>query len=183
MNKNQKKKRKAKIDYSIFLAFIVFAIISKFTSFNLGIKIWDNFLIFAKDMVLILPPSFALIGLFDAWAKRSSIEKHFGSTSNPFRFVWSILLAMTTVGGTFVAFPLANSLYHKGAKYSSILTYVTASSLFMIPMSIMEATLLGVKFTAIRLLSSLPFIIIGSILMERYLVKTNYELPLVEKEQ
>jgi uncharacterized membrane protein YraQ (UPF0718 family) len=182
MKKNEKQKNKAKRDYLLFLAFLIFAAISYFTSFNLGIRIWDNFLIFAKDMVLILPPSFALIGLFDAWAKRESIEKHFGSTSSSFRFVWSILLSMTTVGGTFVAFPLANSLYHKGARYSSILTYVTAASLFMIPMSIMEAAMLGIKFTSIRLLSSLPFILIGSILLEKYLVSINYVLPVVDKE-
>lgn len=182
MKKSLDKKTKRKIDYGIFFVFIIFSFISKLSSFDLGITIWDNFLIFAKDMVLILPPSFALIGLFDAWAKRESIEKHLGKTSGPFRFIWSTLLAMTTVGGTFVAFPLANTLYHKGARYSSILTYVTASSLFMIPMSIMEATMLGVKFTAIRLLSSLPFIIIGAILLEKHLVKTQYELPIVEKE-
>ncbi|MCK9443183.1 MAG: permease [Tissierellaceae bacterium] len=179
--KKMEKKRKAKRDYLIFLGFLAISLISKLSSFDLGIRMWDNFLIFAKDMVLILPPSFALIGLFDAWAKRESIEKHFGKTSSPLRFVWSVLLAMTTVGGTFVSFPLANALYHKGAKYSSIMTYVTASSLFMIPMSIMEASMLGIKFTAIRLLASLPFIIIISLLLEKHLESTNYVLPLMEK--
>jgi len=90
-------------------------------------------------------------------------------------------LASTTVGGTFVAFPLANSLYHKGAKYSSILSYVTAASLFMIPMTIMEAGMLGLKFTAIRLLSSLPLIFLGAVYLGRYLEKTGYELPDLEE--
>jgi uncharacterized membrane protein YraQ (UPF0718 family) len=85
------------------------------------------------------------------------------------------------VGGTFVAFPLANSLYHKGAKFSSIFTYVTAASLFMIPMTIMEAGMLGIQFTLIRLVSSIPFIVLGSVLLERYFERINYKLPTIEK--
>lgn len=175
--------KKINKDYLYFAVFILFSLISKIINLDLGVRIWDNFLVFAKDMILILPPAFILIGLFDVWAKRESVEKHFGNNNNPFRFIWSILLASTTVGGTFVAFPLANSMYHKGAKYSSIITYITSASLFMIPMSIMEASMLGLKFTLIRLIGSLPFIIGGSILLEKYLEKINYVLPLINDEK
>lgn len=174
MNKNIR-------NYIIFGAFILFSLVSWLFNFEFGISVWDNFLVFAIDMVIILPPAFILIGLFDVWAKKESIEKHFGQTNNPLRFVYSILLASTTVGGTFVAFPLANSLYHKGAKFSSIFTYVTAASLFMIPMTIMEAGMLGIRFTLIRLLSSIPFIIIGSVLLERYFERTAYKLPTLDE--
>lgn len=170
-----------KIDrnYIYFGVFLMLAFVSFLSKFDLGIRVWNNFLVFAKDMVLILPPAFVLIGLFDVWAKRESVEKHFGDNNNPLRFLWSVLLASTTVGGTFVAFPLANSMYHKGAKYSSIITYITAASLFMIPMSIMEASMLGIKFTIIRLIGSLPFIIAGAILLEKYFEKSGYQLPVV----
>lgn len=171
------KKYKKTINLIVFISFLIFSIVSLVTGYDLGTRIWDNFLVFAKDMVLILPPAFALIGLFDVWAKRDKVEKHLGNTNNPMRFIWSILLASTTVGGTFVAFPLANALHHKGAKYSSILTYITASSLFMIPMTIMEASMLGLKFTLIRLLGSLPFIIGGAIVLGHYLEKSQYKLP------
>lgn len=174
MNKNIR-------NYMIFVVFILFSLVSWLINFEFGISVWDNFLVFAIDMVIILPPAFILIGLFDVWAKKESIEKHFGQTNNPLRFVYSILLASTTVGGTFVAFPLANSLYHKGAKFSSIFTYVTAASLFMIPMTIMEAGMLGIRFTLIRLISSIPFIILGSILLERYFERTAYKLPTLDE--
>jgi uncharacterized membrane protein YraQ (UPF0718 family) len=170
---------KAKKSYLIFAAFVIFSITSLLIEFDFGIRVWNNFLVFAKDMVLILPPAFVLIGLFDVWAKKESVEKHFGNTSSPIRFLWSILLASTTVGGTFVAFPLANSLYNKGAKYSSIFTYVTAASLFMIPMTVMEASMLGIKFSAVRLIASVPFIIGGSIILEKYLDRLNYKLPVI----
>jgi len=137
----------------------------------------ENFYLFAKDMLLILPPAFVLIGLFDVWAKREMIEKHFGETSGGQGYLWAILLAATTVGGVFVAFPVANALYHKGARYSMVMTYLTAASLVMIPMSIMEASILGVKFTVIRLLVSLPLVIVFSIAVEKVLNRRQYQLP------
>jgi uncharacterized membrane protein YraQ (UPF0718 family) len=168
---------KAKKTYIFFTIFIAFSAISYMIDYGFGQTVFSNFLIFARDMIFILPPAFILIGLFEVWAKHATIEKHFGKDSGPLRFLWSFLLASTTVGGTFVAFPLANSLYHKGARYSAILSYVTASSLFMIPMSLMEATMLGIPFTFIRLLASVPFIILGAILLEKYFVKIHYILP------
>ncbi|MFW6229316.1 MAG: permease [Alkalispirochaeta sp.] len=158
----------------VFAAFIA---VSWFLHFEPGIEMGRNFSLFAKDMVLILPPAFILIGLFDVWAKRETIERHFGETADARGYIWSILLAATTVGGTFVAFPVANALYHKGARYSMIMTYVTAASLVMIPMSIMEAAILGPLFTALRIVVSLPLVIIGSILIEKILLRRGYEMP------
>jgi len=50
----------------------------------------------------------------------------------------------------------------------------------MIPMSIMEATILGIKFTAIRIGVSLPLVIIGAIILEKILLKMDYKLPIVK---
>ncbi|HDQ14534.1 MAG TPA: hypothetical protein ENN41_06955 [Sediminispirochaeta sp.] len=164
-------------NYLYFGLFVVFLIVSYFVQYKPGIEMGRNFYIFARDMLLILPPAFVLIGLFEVWAKRETIEKHLGENSKFRAYFWSILLAATTVGGTFVAFPVANSLYHKGARYSMIMTYVTSASLVMIPMSIMEASILGLKFTATRLLVSLPLVILSSILLERIFLGMNYKLP------
>jgi len=139
-----------------------------------------NFYIFAKDMVLILPPAFVLIGLFDVWVSRKTVENSFGEKSGLMKYIYAIGLAATTVGGTFVAFPVANALYHKGAEYDSIVTYVTAASLFMIPMSIMEASILGIKFTALRLGLSIPLIIISANILKFIFNKNDYKLPEVE---
>src|SRR6056297_4361660 len=142
---------KRKMNFIFFGIFVLIIGASYLLDFEMGKNLGNNFYIFAKDMVLILPPAFILIGLFDVWASRESIEKSFGKHSGLMKYVYAIALAATTVGGTFVAFPVANSLYHKGADYDSIITYVTAASLFMIPMSIMEASILGIKFTLLRL--------------------------------
>lgn len=176
-----KNKKSAKnINYFIFAVFILFIGGSYFYNFELGKKIGSNFMIFARDMISILPPAFILIGLFDVWVSRESIENNFGSSSGFKKYIYAILLAATTVGGTFVAFPVANTLYHKGANYSSIFSYVTAASLVMIPMSIMEASILGIKFTAIRIGVSLPLVIISSIILGNFFSSIDYQIPKVD---
>ena len=169
--------KKNKLNYGIFLIFILFLLISQMIEFEMGKVITDNFLIFAKDMLLILPPAFIIIGLFEIWISREKIENSFGSTSGFKKHIYAILLAATTVGGTFVAFPVANSLYHKGADYSSIFTYITSASLVMIPMSIMEASIIGLEFTMLRIGLSLPLVVISSIWLNKLFVKLNYKLP------
>lgn len=171
---------KAQKNYLAFAVFLMFIGISFILDFEIGINIGENFWIFAWDMLRILPPAFLLIGLFDVWASREMIEKNFGRVSGPKKYIYAILLAATTVGGTFVAFPVANALFHKGADFSSIFTYVTSASLVMIPMSIMEASILGLNFTLIRLGVSLPLVIISSALLGVYFQKRNYQLPVHE---
>lgn len=167
-------------NYIYFVVFLGFIGVSFLLGFEPGMEMGNNFYLFASDMALILPPAFVLIGLFEVWARRETVEKHLGESADARGYLWSILLAATTVGGTFVAFPVANALYHKGARYSMIITYVTSASLVMIPMSIMEAAILGPLFTAVRILVSLPLVIVGSILVERILLRSNYLLPDVE---
>ena len=75
-----------------------------------------------------------------------------------------------------MAFPVAYSLYNKGAKLSVIFTYVGASAICRIPMTIFEASFMGMKFTIIRLVVSLPLVVISSWLLGTYLTKINYSI-------
>jgi len=43
-------------------------------------------------------------------------------------------------------------------------------------MTVFEASFMGVKFTVIRLLVSLPLIILSSVLLGRYLKKKGFEI-------
>lgn len=176
----KQKQKSNTLNYIIFVAFILFITISSLVDFSIGERMADNFFIFAWDMVKILPPAFLLIGLFDVWVSRETIEKSFGHVSGFKKYIWSILLATTTVGGTFVAFPVAHSLYKKGAKYSAIFAYITSASLVMVPMTIMEASILGLKFSMVRLGVSLPLVVVSSMFLGSYFESRNYELPEVE---
>jgi len=139
-----------------------------------GKEIGSNFVSFSIDMLKLLPCAFILIGLFEVWVKRETVERHFGEESGIRGHIWALLLGGTTVGGLYVAFPVASSLYRKGAKLSVILTYIGASGICRVPMATFEVSFMGIKFTMIRLLVSLPLLIVSSIALGDYLVKRNY---------
>lgn len=160
--------------YFVFAAFIVWSFM---TGQDQGKAVWGNFSKFALTMLKILPPAFILIGLFDVWVSRETVQRNFGHASGPMKFVWSILLAATTVGGTFVAFPVAHALHEKGARFSAILAYMSSASLVMVPMTIIEASILGPRFSLVRLLISVPLVILTSSIMGRYLERRGYTFP------
>ena len=169
-------KRGTIITISLIASYSVFLVVSWLMGFNPGQQIGQNFVSFSVTMLKILPGAFILIGLFEVWVKRETIERHFGEESGIRGYLWAILLSSATVGGIYVAFPIAYSLYHKGAKLSIIFTYLGAAAICRIPMTIFEASFLGIKFTAIRWLVSLPLVIITSILLGNYLTRRGYKL-------
>jgi len=114
--------------------------------------------------------------LFEVWVKKEKVEKHLGRESGFIAYIWVILLAGTTVGGLYVAFPVAYSLYHKGAKLSVVFTYVGAAAICRIPIVIFEASFMGIKFSLIRLFVSIPLVIVSSIWLGNYLGKRNYQI-------
>ncbi len=158
----------------IILAYAVFLIVSWVVDFTSGKEISNNFTSFALGMLKILPCVFILIGLFEVWVKSETVEKYLGERSGITGYLWAVLLAGTTVGGLYIAFPIAYSLYHKGARLGVIFTYIGASAICRIPMTIFEASFLGIKFTIIRLLVSLPLVILTGMLLGKYLTKRGY---------
>ncbi len=126
-------------------------------------------------MISFLPAVFILIGIFEVWVKKELIIAHMGQDSGIRAYFWAILLSGTTVGGLYVAFPVSYSLYKKGARLSAIFTYIGAAAVARVPMTVYEASYVGLKFTLIRLSVSLPLIILSSILFEKYL-GGNYKI-------
>jgi uncharacterized membrane protein YraQ (UPF0718 family) len=169
-------KRKDTIRIVGISCYALFVAVSFVYGFSPGEEIGNNFVSFSVDMLKLLPCAFILIGLFEVWVKRETVVRHFGEEAGIRGYVWAVLLAATTVGGLYVAFPLAYSLYSKGAKLSVIFTYIGASAICRIPMVIFEASFMGIKFTAIRLSASLPLVILTSILLGGYLAKRNYKI-------
>ena len=170
-------KRNTVITILLIASYFVFLFVAWLTGFNPGQEIGRNFLSFAIDMLKILPGAFILIGLFEVWVRRETIERHLGEESGFRGYLWAILLSSATVGGLYLALPVAYALYRKGAKLSVIFTYLGAAAICRIPMAIFEASFLGIKFTAIRWLVSLPLVIITSILLGNYLTRRGYKAP------
>ena len=169
-------KRQAIIKIIAVIGYAIFVLVSFQKGFSPGKQICFNFFSFAVAMLKVLPFAFILIGLFDVWVKKETVEKHLGEGSSVISYFWMILLASTTAGGLYVAFPIAYALYNKGAKLSVIFTYIGAAAVARIPMAIFEASFMGIKFTTIRLFTSVPLVIITAILLGNYLTKKNFKM-------
>lgn len=168
--------------YSLAMLFFAFVGISFIVDYTPGQDIFVKFLDFFMTMLKFLPAVFILIGLFETWVEREVIEEHLGAESNLLAYGWAILLAGTTVGGLYVAFPVAYAIYKKGASLRVVFTYVGAAAVARIPMTLFEASFVGLKFTSIRLLTTLPLIIISSILLEKYLTGQGFEMESPEEK-
>lgn len=152
--------------WHIFL-FTLFIILSYLIDYQPGIDIFGNFMDYLLTMIMIVPAAFLLISLFEVWVKRETIEKHLGEETGLRGFLWAIILAGTIVGGLYVAFPVAAVLYKKGARLSVIFTFLFAATICRVPMTLFEANFLGVKFTLVRFVVSLPLVIGSSIFLAR----------------
>ena len=130
----------------------------------------------ARTMLKILPLTFILISLFEVWVKKERVERHLGAEGGAVSFLWAIILGGTTVGPFIVAFPIAGALFRKGARLSVLFTYLGASAVCRIPMTLFESSYLGVKFTLVRYSVAIPLIILTSILMGRILEKRGFAL-------
>ena len=136
-----------------------------------GIEIGGNFMDFFIEMIKILPFAFILIGQFEVWVPRAVIEKHLGDNSGFRAFLWVILLGGATIGTMIAAIPIAAALYRKGARQAVVFAYLGAACVCRIPMTIFEASYIGVLFTIIRYLTTIPLIIISSVLLEKIVRK------------
>ena len=169
-------KRNSVIRIVVVSSYVTFLIVSWIFGINPGKEISINFTSFSMEMLKILPCAFILIGLFEVWIKRETVAKHFVEGSGIKGYLWGVLLASTTVGGLYLAFPVAYSLYSKGAKLSIIFTYLGASAICRVPMIVFEASLFWITFSVVRLLVSVPLVIVTSILLGNYLKQRNYKI-------
>lgn len=163
----------------IILVLITLVIVLSFIfNFIPGKEIAGNLLVFSGSMFAILPVAFILIGLFEVWVSKETIEAQMGKNSGIKGYLWAIVLAGPTAGGMYVSFPVAYALFKKGANLKVIFFYVGCVALCRIPMTLIEASFLGIKFTFLRLAFALPLVLISSMLLGSYLQKQKYKITI-----
>ena len=158
------------------LLFALFIAVSLLLRFQFGLTAGRRFLDFGGEMIKIVPFAFILIGLFEVWVPKQVVERHLGEQAGLRAHLWAVLLAGTTVGGLYVAFPVAAALQHKGARLAFLFTYIGASGVCRIPMTLFEASFLGIEFTLIRYLVAVPLIVLSSELLGAYLQRRDFRI-------
>jgi len=178
-NMNEKKNKNNNINFIyvfIILVYFTYIIYSYIFGNSSGIEIGDYLISFLTYLIRILPCAFILIGLFEVWVSREKVEKHLGHAGGFQGYIWAIVLAGTIAGGLMVALPVSSALYQKGARLSVIFTFIGATAIVRIPMTLFETSFLGFEFTAIRWLVSIPLVIVSSIFLEKYMVKKTFSI-------
>ncbi len=122
-----------------------------------------------REMLLLLPPVFILLGLLDQWVPRSVMVRFMGPESGLKGIVLAFLLGSAAAGPLYGAFPVAAVLLQKGAKFTNVLILIGAWSTTKIPMLLFEAASLGPAFALTRLLVDIPGIILMAELIARLL--------------
>lgn len=158
-------------DYFWTILFAIFIGGSLFIGYEPGEQIYGNFQQFFWEMASFLPLMFLLIGLFDVWVPKEKIERHIGTESGFIGTFWIILLATLQAGPLYGAFPVAYILSKKGASPRNVFIYLGAFSGLKIPMLTFEIGFLGLKFSLLRTLISIPVFIAIGFIMEKYLGK------------
>ncbi len=116
------------------------------TGFSLLVKIFP---------ILIL--AFGISGLAQALVPKEVIARWLGKESG-WRGIWlGCLVGAVTPGGPYTSFPIVAALHQSGASLGTLVSYVTAWSLWAVARLPIESALISPKFMVFRLLSSLLF--------------------------
>lgn len=157
-----------------YRAFIVVAAaVLVLTIFNheLGMKTLNITAYSLKEMVMVIPPIFVLLGLLDIWVPRETMVKYMGEGSGLKGILLSIFIGSAAAGPLYGAFPVAAVFMKKGVKFSNILIFIGAWSTTKIPMFLFEVTALGIKFAVTRLLIDIPGIIVIAVILAKIVSK------------
>jgi uncharacterized membrane protein YraQ (UPF0718 family) len=176
---------KHKWDIAAIAGFAAFIIITYIVDLEFGKTVENNFIDFFLEMAGFIPCMFILVGLFDVWVPKESIQKHIGEESGIQGIILVILLAMLQAGPLYGAFPVAYILYRKGCSVRNIFIYLGAFSTLKIPMLGFEIGFLGLKFSLLRTIITLPVFILIAAIMAAYVKNRQFEVKdpgIVEKQ-
>lgn len=146
--------------YSFFIVTVLIMTLLVIINQNIGLKALSVTGYSFKEMLLIIPPIFILLGLLDIWVPRETMMKYMGEGSGIKGIILSILLGSAAAGPLYGAFPIAAVFMKKGVKFTNILIFIGAWSTTKIPMFLFELSALGVPFAVTRLFVDIPGIIL-----------------------
>jgi len=161
--------------YRVFIAMVIAVGVLTIINRPLGIKSVNLTINQLKEMLLVIPLVFLLLGLLDVWVPRETMVKYMGDNSGLKGVILSILLGSAAAGPLYGAFPIAAVFMKKGVKFSNILIFIGAWSTTKIPMFLFETASLGSKFAITRLLIDIPGIILIAYILSKTVSKNEIE--------
>ena len=161
--------------YLFFIITLVLLGILFLFKFDAGLKATDVVVYSFKEMLLVLPPIFILIGLLDVWIPKQTMIRLMGEGSGLKGILLAFLFGTVAAGPLYAAFPVAIVFMKKRVKFSNIMILMGAWGATKIPMLLFEMTALGFKFALLRLAINIPVIIIIAYFMGILIKKEEVE--------
>ena len=153
--------------YRGFILMLIALILLVIFNRSLGLKTLRITANSVKEMLLIIPPVFILLGLLDVWVPRETMIKYMGEGSGIKGIILAIIIGSAAAGPLYGAFPVAAVFMKKGVRFTNILIFIGAWSTTKIPMFLFEMAALGNTFAITRLLIDIPGIIIIAFLLSK----------------
>ena len=166
---------------NFLLTLVVLATITYFNR-NLGQKALSVAGYSFKEMIVVIPPIFLLLGLLDVWVPRETMVKFMGEHSGLKGAVLSFILGSAAAGPLYGAFPIAAVFMKKGVGFQNIMIFIGAWSTTKIPMFLFELTSLGAEFAITRLIIDIPGILLIAGIVSA-LISPDEKAKIYEKAQ
>ena len=161
--------------YKAFLIVLVFLVLYGTFNWEVGQKVLETTVYQLREMVLVIPPIFILLGLLDVWVPKDTMVKFMGEKSGAKGILLALFLGSAAAGPLYGAFPVAAVFMKKGVKFTNILIFLGAWSTTKIPMFLFEVAALGPVFAITRMLIDIPGIIIIAYLLTALMPKAEVE--------
>lgn len=161
--------------YKFLIITLIALTIIFFINKEIGWKAIDVTLYSFKEMALVIPPIFILLGLLDVWVPKETMVKYMGEKSGLKGILLAIFIGSAAAGPLYGAFPVAAVFMKKGVKFSNVLIFIGAWSTTKIPMFLFELSALGARFAVTRLLVDIPGIIFIAFVLSKITSKEEKE--------
>jgi uncharacterized membrane protein YraQ (UPF0718 family) len=162
--------------YRVFLIVLITMLMLTIFNRQLGLKAFRITGNSVKEMLLVIPPIFILLGLLDIWVPSETMIKYMGEGSGFKGVLLALLIGSAAAGPLYGAFPVTAVFMKKGVKFMNILIFIGAWSTTKIPMFLFEMTALGNRFSISRLLIDIPGIIIIAFILSKMISKKEVEV-------
>lgn len=160
-----------------FLIFsIVILVVYSFIDISITLLALENTWNQIISMLMIVPPIFILIGLFDVWVPREKVIELMGDNSGVKGMILAFFLGAFSAGPTIAAFPLAMIMIKKGAKFSNIMFFLMVWSSLKIPIVFYQVTEIGLKLTLVINITMLLIFVVGATISDRIMTKNEKEV-------
>lgn len=168
MNKRMKNHIKVR-DWILFVALaITFALLVWFFPES-GSKSLDVTWNTLRELMIILPGVMILMGLFSVWVSKRTVVNYLGKGSGLTGIGLSILFGTLPTGPLLIAFPIALSLFKKGARVMNVMVFLSAWACIKLPQEMVEIQFMGLKFAGVRIVLTIPLVALVGWIMEQVL--------------